>query len=79
MGPDSLPPAANLLGAELISLLGWCLSGGAVAGLLVGGLLLAAGPGLGAVSAALTFVLLWGLLGVAAGLVVAGMRLLLTN
>ena len=79
MGPDSSIPAANPLGAELVSLLGWCLPGGAVAGLLVGGLLLAAGPGPGALSAALTFVLLWGLLGVAAGLGAAGLRLLLTG
>ncbi len=79
MGPDSSLPADNPLGAELVSLLGWCVSGGAVAGCLMGGLVLAAGPGPGAASAVVTYVFLWGLLGVAAGLSAAGLRLLLTR
>jgi len=66
----------NTLGEELRSVLGWSLSVGAALGALVAGILLTAGYGPGDFPIALTFVLLWGLMGVAGGLVVAGLRTL---
>jgi hypothetical protein len=60
----------------LISVLGWCLSVGAVVGLGLGGFLLTTGPIPGYFQVGLAFMILWALLGVAAGLVVAGLKFL---
>jgi hypothetical protein len=72
-GSDPHAPSEDRLGAELAVLLVRSLSIGLGAGLVVGGALLAGSPG-----ASLTLLLLWGLLGVAVGLVVSGLRLLVS-
>lgn len=64
------------LRAELSSRLGWCLPVGAISGLLLGAVLLTTGPVPGYFAGGLTFVTIWGLLGVCGGLTVAGLRLL---
>lgn len=66
------------LRSELAALLGWCLPGGLLAGVLVGGALLIHAPLPVGLPAAFTLLLLWGLLGLAGGLVTAGVRMLTT-
>jgi len=61
------------IGAELLPVLGWCLSIGTIVGLGLGGVLLTTGPIPGYFQVGLAFMIMWALLGVAAGLVLAGL------